>query len=221
MIVRHAFTLIELLILLALTSVLVAILAPALAAGRDRAVAIECASNLRQVGQIHYAIGNERWGNSAYDFQDSDAPDENNLSGDDDRKNRLRENGGGGDPIRLKGQSDSVRSDSNAPFDLLLEAAAKRQPAIWSLVCPEAEEDQVNSFGITEFARLKGFDRVYGSDDMILGCSDLRVVIELRSYAFRHRNRTNLMFGDLHINAIALGEFSREMGGQMRGNDDY
>lgn len=47
---RHAFSLVELLVVLGIIVVLVALLLPAVNAARQQAVAVECASQLRQVG---------------------------------------------------------------------------------------------------------------------------------------------------------------------------
>ncbi|MDD2709405.1 MAG: prepilin-type N-terminal cleavage/methylation domain-containing protein [Verrucomicrobiae bacterium] len=69
--VREAFTLIELLTVIALISILMALLSPALKNARDKAKQISCMNNLRQIGNAvnMYANDNNGWlphGGDAY-----------------------------------------------------------------------------------------------------------------------------------------------------------
>jgi len=60
---RHAFTLVEMLVAVALLSLLVALLVPSASRARERARGVACMSNLRQIaaGFIAYATDNEGW----------------------------------------------------------------------------------------------------------------------------------------------------------------
>ncbi len=58
---KRAFTLVELLVVIALIALLIAILIPVLSSVRERANRMKCASNLRQIGQMEltYAVDNK------------------------------------------------------------------------------------------------------------------------------------------------------------------
>src|SRR5882672_3352271 len=81
----HAFTLVELLVVLALIAILIALLIPALSAVRERANRVKCMGNLRGIGQAMrlYAYDNKNQyprtvyedGSFPYFFWDEARPD--------------------------------------------------------------------------------------------------------------------------------------------------
>lgn len=207
---RRGFTLIELLILLALTSLLMSILLPSLSLGKQRAVAIECMSNLRSLGSFHTDSDGFRmngdWGSSAYDFRNRPAGDGKNDG----------ELGSNGDPTRARdNRSGQIRSDSGGPFDRLLEEMATDPSPSFSLYCPIGFRDGLNSFGITEIAQSKTFDRVSAPDQPVFGCSDYKVVIDVTSFAFRHLGASNLYFADGHVKLFSMQDFSERLVRQL------
>ncbi len=145
------------------------------------------------------------WGDSAYDFVME--PD-----GDGDGGYGL----GSGDPTRVKDhRSGKIRSDSGGPFDSRLEQMATSAPETLTLVCPVGSDEGLNSFGITKFAFKKKFDKIFRPDQPVFGCSNYKVVIDARSFAFRHLDASNLYFADGHVKLFSMGDFSEGLVNQL------
>src|SRR5262245_2717329 len=60
--VRSAFTLVELLVVIGIIAILIAVLLPALRTAREHALSVQCLSNLRACGQILYMYANQNKG---------------------------------------------------------------------------------------------------------------------------------------------------------------
>src|SRR5256885_6051899 len=59
---KRAFTLVELLVVIGIIAVLIGILLPALNAARQHAVSVQCMANLRSCGQFMYIYANQNRG---------------------------------------------------------------------------------------------------------------------------------------------------------------
>lgn len=70
--INHGFTLLELLIVLGITTLLISILLPALSRGPGEAAAVECLSNLKQLGTGFHYYADEHAGNLPDDSNAAD-----------------------------------------------------------------------------------------------------------------------------------------------------
>lgn len=186
------------LILMALTTLLLSILAPGLASSRSAARNIECMSNLRQIGTMHFDPLShiDSWGRSAYDMPRGMNSQPENVAG----------------PGISTPSPQRVQTDSRVKNDIhninTLERFAPEQPAYWKLLCPEAVRDETNSYGM--YYRVVGerFSTYSTSRDIIFGCSDFKIVDVAQSFAFRHMAKANFYFGDHHLESRTADFFS-------------
>lgn len=195
---RKAFTLTEMLIVLLLAGLLLGLVLPVLGRSRSQAVRAQCASNLRQIALLR--AGNpetDRWGNSPYDVGDSSDTGWN-------RSDNGKSLWGDGD---ADGDLDS--DDEEYYFDERAETQAVDLPLGWTLVCSPADRMSLNSFGIRYDVRYSPYEHVT-SLDVVLGCSDYKVVDVVSHFALRHENSANFLFGDLHVASNGLEIFTAE-----------
>ena len=71
---QRGFTVVEILVVIAIMAILMAILVPVLEKGRENALAVKCASNLRQVGQAIAMNANDNHGAYPRTMYDPKAP---------------------------------------------------------------------------------------------------------------------------------------------------
>lgn len=183
---------------MALTALLLGILTPGLASSRIAARNVECLSNLRQIGTMHFDPLSRRdsWGRSAYDLPPGESMRHESTGGE------------GGAPPPMRRVEGEKRVPDRTEQINRLEWQAPEIPAYWKLLCPEAVITGANSYGM--YYRVVGqrFSVYSTSVDIILGCSDFKIVDVAQSFAFRHHQKANFYFGDHHLDSRTSALFS-------------
>ena len=181
---RRGFTVIELLVVIGIIALLAALLSPALAQARTAGRSAECASNLRQLGQLHFeqAWDIDEWALSAYDLRD----------GQIGATRRDNTDGGSTDAPPPGQYSDWQHRIHNA------EQAAPAQPDGFELPCPEAIPLNQASFGMNFWMREVKPERIVPRD-LIFACSPYRLVTRAMDLRAEHSGQVNFMWGDGHV----------------------
>lgn len=188
---RCGFTLIELMVVVSIIALLIGILLPALSGSRVAARTARCASNLSQLGKLHFdqVMDIDRWTQSAYDLRggrlDDVAPGAANESGGRNSFNFLKEG---------KDWSDFARKLN------LLEQSVPGQTKHWRIPCPEAVEPREQSYGMSYRAYQARPANVIPRM-IVFACSPYRLMVRGRDLNPRHTDRVNFMYGDSHVEA--------------------
>jgi len=190
-----AFTVVELLVVISIMALLMALLVPSLAHARQTARTTTCASNLKQLGVLHFdqAWETDEWALSIYDLDRVRWP---LVSSDPMNEARSRNED---DPI--------IPPPKVRRFGRRLhraEMTAPRQPLHWNLPCPEAIPLLEMSYGMNFMLRGKKPEHI-NSREVVFVCSPYRLVVRGRDLRpARHNERVNFMFGDSHVKADTI-----------------
>ncbi len=185
---RRGFTLLELLIVIGVIALLVGLFAPALASARTASRTTLCASNLRELGLLHFeqAWDLDRWAGSAYDLQPA------RFETVADRSDHGYRGTFG------FGQQPPPGSRDFASKLLEAENAAPAQPPSWRIPCPQAIPTSEQSYGLNwRFRGIKP-DRITGID-LIFADSPYRLMVRGLDLSPRHNEQVNFMYGDQHV----------------------
>lgn len=193
---RNGFTLVEMIILTALTALLAGLLMPSLSHSRQASYALKCQSNLRQIGLMH--LSRDRWSGSVYDVTDSDL---NHPMGNHDSGKK--------EPIRaepFEGLFGGVLGLGEGKPAPRFQPVSKSQPTGWLLSCPVVEREGINSYGIREdvIGLPTNICARIAPDDVIFGCSDEEIVTNPERFAERHRGRVSFFFADSHVSQMSI-----------------
>ncbi|MBL1218860.1 MAG: prepilin-type N-terminal cleavage/methylation domain-containing protein [Planctomycetes bacterium] len=187
---RRGFTLIELLVVISIIALLIGILLPALSSTRVAARTAKCASNVNQLGKLHFdqVLDIDRWAQSAYDL----------------RGGRLEDVAPGAESEYNGRNSFNFLKNSNlsdfARKLNQLEQSVPGQVRQWTIPCPEAIEPREQSYGMSYRAYQARPANVIPRM-IVFACSPYRLMVRGRDLNPRHRDRVNFMYGDSHVDA--------------------
>lgn len=185
---RRGFTLLELLIVMGILALLVGLFGPALASARTASRNTVCATQMHELGRLHFAQAwdLDRFAQSAYDLKLAAFE---TIANRNDFGYRGRHGGTGMPP---GGSSDFARKLFEA------ESAAPAQPPSWRIPCPQAKAAGEMSYGLNWRFRSVKPDRITAIDPVFVD-SAYRLVVRGRDLAPRHNDKVNFLFGDQHV----------------------
>lgn len=197
----RGFTLIELLVVLSIMVLLMALLAPSLAYARSSGRTAKCASNLRQLGILHFeqSWDLDEWALSAYDLRDDRWF---LVAGADDP------------PGDARGKMEiEIPPDEVMRFGRVLhkwEITAPAQPLHWKIPCPEAIPLEEMSYGMNCTLRGDKPEQILPRDP-VFACSPYRLLARGRDMdPARHGDQVNFMYGDAHVSTDPITSLREE-----------
>ena len=200
------FTLIELLIVVAIIAILAGMLLPALNAARDKAKAIQCSGNFSSIGKAAMMY--------AADWHDYLPPGSNGDNSSDPNRKRLWGTGNTGaiaeylncvnDPILIGYVDWPLRSKLACPAD-------SKQTDHYTLGYNMQLNNQVyrKEHGIHKLGRWKQPTRT-----MLALDAETSEVQYNQTLIYRHNTRTNVLFGDAHVITLRNGQIPHNKSGE-------
>ena len=200
------FTLIELLIVVAIIAILAGMLLPALNAARDKAKAIQCSGNFSSIGKAAMMY--------AADWHDYLPPGSNGDNSSDPNRKPLWGTGNTGaiaeylncvnDPILIGYVDWPLRSKLACPAD-------SKQTDHYTLGYNMQLNNQVyrKEHGIHKLGRWKQPTRT-----MLALDAETSEVQYNQTLIYRHNTRTNVLFGDAHVITLRNGQIPHNKSGE-------
>ena len=200
------FTLIELLIVVAIIAILAGMLLPALNAARDKAKAIQCSGKFSSIGKAAMMY--------AADWHDYLPPGSNGDNSSDPNRKRLWGTGHTGaiaeylncvnDPILIGYVDWPLRSKLACPAD-------SKQTDHYTLGYNMQLNNQVyrKEHGIHKLGRWKQPTRT-----MLALDAETSEVQYNQTLIYRHNTRTNVLFGDAHVITLRNGQIPHNKSGE-------
>ena len=200
------FTLLELLIVVAIIAILAGLLLPALSAAREKAKTIQCVNNFDSIGNAALLY--------AADYDDWLPP------------------GSNGDPGSVSGTQYPRFLGTGEASTIAVYLACERDPPFIGQVtssarsrftCPAdtlknyhytiAYNHNLNNTDQFELRKLNRWKRPTRSM-LAMGAESSDVHFSVGTFAFRHNARTNVLFGDGHVNTLKTGQIPHNRTGE-------